>query len=286
MSGALPLGPSRTCTDPIDPRTPHAARVYNYLLGGKDNYAADRMVAEDIMDHYPLGRMAARANRVFHQRAATWMARCGIRQFLDIGCGLPTEDNTHDIVHRETPGARVVYADHDPMVVVHARALLARWPGVAALRADVREPEAVLASHEARSLLRSGEPTGLLLTALLHFVEDLDGPEELVKRFLAYMAPGSCAAISHGTLDNLPPQAARDGLEAYEQVLEPAVMRTRGQVRTLFGELELVPASEGATADIVTVSQWLGPDVPLPRNTAVLEQPGGDALWCGVAVKR
>jgi hypothetical protein len=271
--------------DPIDVKTAHAARVYDYWLGGKDNYAADRMVAEHILDVYPYVRASARANRAFHQRAAAWMARAGIRQFADVGCGLPAAENTHEIVQREDPAARVVYADHDAMVVVHAKGLLAGFPGVVALRGDVRDPEAVLASREARAVLRDGEPTALLLTAVLHFIEDKDDPAGLVARFLAGMAPGSCVAISHGSTDKLPQQAAQAGLEAYEMVLEPAVMRTWEQVRALFAGLELLPPWKGAVPAVVTVDGWLGPDVPL-ADAVPLARPGGEALWAGVAVKR
>lgn len=270
--------------NPIDPRTPHAARVYSYLLGGKDNFAPDRMVAEHITDLYPKIRAAARENRRFHERAGAWMARQGIRQFIDMGCGLPTADNTHQIVGREAPGARVLYADHDAQVVVHARALLTGRPGVEAVRGDVRDPEPILASWEARNVLRPDEPTGLFLTAVLHFVEDGDDPAGLVARFMAALAPGSCVAISHGTLDNLPADIAETALKIYDLVREPAVMRTRPQVRALFGQLDLQPPCQGATPAVVTADRWIGPDVTY-RFGLTPPANEGEALWCGAAKK-
>ena len=257
----------------------------DYYPGGKDNYAADRMVARRFTGACPQVREAAQANRAFHQRAVAWMARSGIRQFLDAGCGLPANDNTHEIARREHPGARVLYADRDPMVLTYARGLLAGPPGVQALQGDVRDPEAILSSREAAEVLRPGEPAGLMLTAVLHFVTNEEDPAGLARRFMAGLAPGSCVAISHGTLDKLPRDAGQVSLKIYGMVAEPVVMRTHAQVGALFAGLELLPPWKGSPPAVVTLDSWLGPGIPLSGGAAAMARKGGEALWCGVARK-
>jgi S-adenosyl methyltransferase len=155
---------------------PSPARLYDYYLGGKDNYPVARAAAEKIRAVFPALSDAAWANRGFHGRAAIWMARHGIRQFVDIGAGLPTMDNTHQVVQRIGPCARVVYADNDRQAVCHARALLLGGPGVTAIDADVRDLDGLLGNRELRELVDFTEPAGVLITAVLHFVSDADNP--------------------------------------------------------------------------------------------------------------
>src|ERR1700735_84732 len=181
----------------IDPATPSPARMYDYVLGGTHNFPADRQAAERVRAQSPDLEDAAWVNRAFHQRAARWMAaECGIRQFIDIGSGLPTLANTHDIVQEIAPQARVVYVDIDPMVRAYAAELLADDGTTAVVTADVRDPDRVLDDPELRALIDFAQPAGLLLTAVLHFVADSSDPWGLVARYAAALAPGSYLALS------------------------------------------------------------------------------------------
>ena len=192
----------------IDPATPSPARLYDYYLGGTNNFRADRDAAERIRARMPELADAAWANRGFHQRAALWMAgTAGIRQFLDIGSGLPTQNNTHQAVHRATREARVVYVDNDPLVRVHASALLTDAGETRFVTADLRDPDGVLNHPQTRELIDFSQPVGLLMTAVLHFVADGSDPCGLIARYVAELAPGSYLALSHITADQKPPAA-------------------------------------------------------------------------------
>src|SRR4029453_885555 len=167
-------GPARTGYAQIDTSVPHPARRYNYLLGGKDNFAADRAAGDELARMFPTVRIAAVENRRFLQRATRFLTEeAGIRQFLDIGTGLPTADNTHEVAQRIAPDSRVVYVDNDPMVMAHARALLTSTPQgrTTYIEADLRSPEAILADPELRETLDLGEPVALMLVAVLHFID-------------------------------------------------------------------------------------------------------------------
>jgi len=165
----------------VDPSAPAPARLYDYYLGGSNNFEADRIAAERLRQGLPELSDAAWANRGFHQRAAGWLADRQVRQFIDIGAGLPTQGNTHEVVQRAVPDARVVYVDHDPMVLAHAQQLLGDAASTAFVLADLRDPGSVLDGPAVRELIDFSEPAGLLMTAVLHFVADSAGPWGLVQ---------------------------------------------------------------------------------------------------------
>jgi SAM-dependent methyltransferase len=185
---------------PLDTSRPNIARVYDYWLGGKDNYAADRAEAERLLAIYPHLPKLARHNRLFLARAVAWLAGRGIRQFLDIGCGLPTAQNTHEIAQATRPDCRVVYVDSDPVVVSHARALLSDTD-VTAIRADLADPGAILADPRLRNLIDLAEPTAVVLAMVLHFFDD-DSARRIVATFAEAIAPGSYLVISVGSGDD------------------------------------------------------------------------------------
>ena len=199
----------------VNPEVPSPARLYDYYLGGRINYRADRDAAERIRAGLPEISDMAWANRGFHQRAAKWLAESrGIAQFIDIGSGLPTQGNTHEVVGAVTPLARVVYVDNDPMVRAHAGELLTgRFTTF--VFGDLRDPDAVLGDRLLRSLIDFTEPVALLMTAVMHFVADDADPWGLVSRYVAALPSGSYLALSHVTADNVPPQAVRAGLAEY-----------------------------------------------------------------------
>jgi hypothetical protein len=188
----------------VDSSTAHSARRYNYWLGGKDNFAVDRESGDQIAAAFPTVRTMAVENRSFLRRTATFLAReAGIRQFLDVGTGLPTADNTHDVVQRIAPESRVVYVDNDPMVMTHARALLTSTPQgrTAYLEADLREPGKILADPVLRETLDLREPVGLMLLAVLHFIRADAEAADIVRSLVRALPAGSHLVISHATMD-------------------------------------------------------------------------------------
>jgi S-adenosyl methyltransferase len=263
----------------IDPATPSPARLYDYYLGGTDNFRADRDAAERIRARMPELADAAWANRGFHQRAALWMAgTAGIRQFLDIGAGLPTQNNTHQAVHRVTREARVVYVDNDPLVRVHASALLTGAAATRFVTADLRDPDGVLNHPQTRELIDFSQPVGLLMTAVLHFVADGSDPHGLVARYVAELAPGSYLALSHITADQKPPAATATILDIYEHATEQIYMRSRAEVQRFFDGLELVPPYEGGAAAVTYVGEWGAEDPELADSDG--------SRWCYGGVAR
>lgn len=263
----------------VDPARPSSARIYDYLLGGRDYFESDRIAAERLKSQIPEIVDTAWANRSFHQRAAIWMAEHGIGQFLDIGSGLPTAGNTHEVVRRIRPDARVVYVDNDPMVRAHSRELLRGDRLATAILADVRDPEAILDNVGVRALIDFSRPAGLLMTALLHFVPDSDDPWGLLKRYLAPLAADSYLALSHRTFDHKPPQALRTLAEIGERAAGGSHYRSKEEIRRLFDDLELVPPYPGAPADVSWVGLW-GCDDPLRADSE-----GSRWLYCGVGRK-
>src|SRR5262245_22153598 len=258
----------------FDPSVPHPARIYAYWLGGKDHYAADREVAEEVIRRRPQVVAGARANRAFLTRAVRYLAaECGVRQFLDIGTGLPTPNSTHQVAQAVAPGSRVVYVDNDPLVLVHARALLTSGPQGSCdyVEADLRDTPAVLAG--AARTLDLTRPVAVLLLAVLHFLPGNDDPARLVATLARRLAPGSFVAISHLTADFAPGPVAA-GVEAYTSLVPtPLVPRSHAQVSALFGGLPLVPPG------VVPVTEWR-PAVasPLPQaadlSAGVARAPG------------
>lgn len=221
----------------VDTRKAHPARVYDWLLGGKDNYAVDRAVGKQL----PLvARRSARQNRAFIQRAAKWLADQGVDQFLDIGTGIPAAPNLHQIVQQIIPSARVVYADNDPIVLRHAAALLVstREGKTDYVEADVRHPDLIL--EHARRSLDFGRPVAVSLIALLHFIEDEDNPYDIVRTLVSALAPGSFLVISHGTFD-FEPDGARTIAAPYRSGGITIRPRTKAEVERFFEALDLVP---------------------------------------------
>jgi trans-aconitate methyltransferase len=264
----------------VDASKPSAARIYDCLLGGVNNFAADQAAAELMKDRAPELVDAAFANRGFHQRAAKWIAEQGIRQFIDLGSGLPTVGNTHEVVRKVQPDARVVYVDNDPMVKVYGSRLLEGDDAAAVVLADLREPDAVLGSEAVRQLIDFGEPAAVMMTAVLHFVSDENDPAAVVARYVAALAPGSHLALSHTTGDQKPPQAVAAMNEAGRRSAGGNYVRTRDQVRQIIGPLELVPPYQGAPADVTWVGLW-GCEDP-----AAADSDGSRWLYCAVARKR
>jgi len=228
---------------PVDLRTdvPHPARIYDYVLGGKDNFAADRAVAEEGLQRNPHIRTVARENRSFMRRVVRYLAaEAGIRQFLDIGTGLPTAPNVHQIAQSIAPESRVVYVDNDPIVLAHARALLTSTPGGRTdyLDADVRDVDGILSSPQLRESLDFGQPVALLMIAVLHLIPDDAGPELIVARMLEALPSGSFLALTHLTADFNPTmevsaaRLTRSGIGMH--------LRPRARIERFFSGLDLV----------------------------------------------
>jgi hypothetical protein len=254
----------------LDITVPHVARVYNYWLGGKDNFAADRLAAENTIAAYPGIRLSARANRAFLARTVRHLAAAeGIRQFLDIGTGLPTADNTHEIAQAAAPESRIVYVDNDPLVLAHARALLTSRPEGATdyLDADLRDTDRILA--QATGILDFGRPVAIMLVAILHYIPDLAQARQIVARLLDRVPAGSFLVISHAGSDLSP-----DEIAAFEKVLneflpgDRHVARPRHEVRRFFDGTELL------TPGVVRVSEW--------RPASAQEAGVPTTLWGGV----
>jgi hypothetical protein len=248
----------------IDSSKPHAARVYDYFLGGTNNFAVDREAAADVLRNSPSVRTAARENRAFLGRAVRYLAaEAGIRQFLDIGAGLPATASVHNVAQAVAPSARVVYADNDPLVLAHAQALLASAPEVgrtAYIRADLRDPAAILSDPVTRGVLDFGQPIGLVIVAILHFIQDADNPGQILATLLDALPPGSYLAASHLTTEH-DPVATAAGQRAMQRAGIAMTKRDSGEfARLAFRDLELVPPG------VVLVSEWR-PDVASPRPT-------------------
>jgi S-adenosyl methyltransferase len=255
----------------LDVTVPNVARIYDFILGGKDNFDADRAAAAQILAVIPGGSGPARMNRAFLGRVVHFLvAERGIRQFLDLGSGLPTAANVHEIAQAADPDARVVYVDSDPVVVLHAQALLEdRAQGVAAVRGDLRDPAAITGNPAVRELIDFSQPIAVLMFAVLHFVADADNPGALVAGFRDAMAPGSALALSHITAENVDEEAATAGRAVYQSASAPIVPRSRAQIEGFFDGLHLLPPG------VTGISHWPGP------------HPGGAELhfYGGVAVK-
>jgi hypothetical protein len=247
-------------TDPArDLRTdiPHPARIYDYWLGGKDNFEADRAAARAALENVPEYLDYAVGNRKFLVRATQYLAaEAGIRQFLDIGTGFPTSPNVHEIAAESAAGPRVVYVDNDPMVYSHALGLLARAPGVAAVLADLRDPDTVLRAAGEHLDLR--EPAGLMLVACLHHIRDHDDPAGIVARYLEQMAPGSCLVLSHCTSD-MNPERMRIASVNAEQRGMTFIPRSRDEILKLFNGTPLIDPG------LVLVNYWR-PHIDAGRN--------------------
>jgi SAM-dependent methyltransferase len=234
----MPMLRTRAPDTPLALHRPGPARVHDYLLGGKDNYASDRDLAQRILRVLPQAAGAARAARAFLADSVALLAGRGVRQFVDLGCGLPKADNVHQMAARRTGGTRVVYVDHDPLVIAHARALLIEGGNIAALLADIRDPDAIMDSPEVRRLIDPAEPVALVLSSVLHFVP---GAADIVAGLAAATAPGSALVVSHATAD-FAPGAVGEAVRLYREAASlPVRPRGGAEVARLLGPFRPLP---------------------------------------------
>jgi hypothetical protein len=258
----------------IDMERPSAARIYDYWLGGSHNFAVDREMARQVTSMIPETPLIMQGNRAFLHRAVRYLVDAGVRQFLDIGSGIPTLGNVHEVVHRMAPDSQVVYIDVDPVAVAHSRHILGTNPRVVVIQEDLRRPEAILGHPDVRRMLDFDQPVALLLLAVLHFVLDADHPYEVVSRLCDPLAPGSFLAISHGTAEGLPPEASRRWVELFQRTPTPGQPRSRAEIEPFFAGLSMVEPG------LVWASQWR-PEHP----DEVDDHPERAATYVGVGRK-
>lgn len=263
----------------VDITRPAPARIYDYMLRGDNHFETDVLAAERILSAVPEIRDCAWSNRGFHQRAAKWIAEQGVRQFLDIGSGLPTVGNTHEVVQKVIPGARVVYIDNDPMVAEQGSRLLADDRSTRVICADLREPEVILRNPDLLELIDFREPTGLLLTAVMMFVSDSSDPWGLVATYVAALTPGSYLALSHLTDDYKPPVTAERFRAVFDNATEHLYFRSKAGIAAFFDGLEMIPPYQGAEPAICYTGVW-GAEDPV-----LADSEGARWLYCAVARK-
>jgi len=257
------------------PERPSVARMYDYMLGGFQNAAVDREAVRRAQAIYPDIAFVARANRAFLRRAVTFLADRGIDQFLDLGSGIPTAGNTHEVAQRRDPAARVLYVDSDPVAVGHGAALLANNPGAAALRADARDPAAILAHPTTRRLLDCDRPLGVLLLTLLHFVPDDGEAYGLVATLRDALPPGSYLALSHANYEGAAPEVLAQMERLYAGSSNPGKARTRADIARFFAGLAL------DAPGLVYAPEW-HPDDP---HGPFADDPARSLVLVGVARK-
>ena len=272
-AGSSQQVPARKTVPELDTRHAHSARVYNYWLGGQDNFAADREAAEQAIAANPGIVTDVRANRAFLVRVVRYLAaECGVRQFLDIGSGLPTQSNTHQVAQAVAPDARIVYADNDPIVLSQAQTLLSSTPAGACdyVEADLRDPAAIL--RAASATLDFGEPVALMLLIILHLIPDSDDPYGIVARLVGAMPAGSYLVLAHPASDIRAAEMAEMTKRVNQRMSGPAAtMRDRAAITRFFGGLELLEPG------VVQPQQWR----PEPGDPG----PPQVTAWCGVARK-
>ena len=266
--------PDSSATEPpsFDTTIPHPARIYDFWLGGKDNYEADRKAAEQVIAAQPSILPTVRANRAFLRRAVQYLAgEAGIRQLLDIGTGLPTNENTHQIAQEITPESRIVYVDNDPIVLAHARALLSTTDegATAYIQADARDTDTIL--REAARTLDLSQPAAVMMLGLLHYIPDADDPRQIVSRLMDGVAPGSYLAISEATRDidtrSITESAAQFNAQ---RVAAPFTPRTRAEIARYFTGMDLIDPG------LVPLPQWralANPAHQIPAYAAIARKP-------------
>ena len=243
----------------VDATIPNVARVYDYMLGGKDNFPADRAAADQILAAFPEARDGVRYNRAYLRKAVEYLAgEAGIRQFLDIGTGLPTQKNVHEVARAVAPDARVVYVDNDPLVCVHGRSLLADSDEVTMVEADLRRPEEILADPETRRLIDLGQPVAVLLVAILHFIADEEDPFAAVARLRDAVAPGSYLVISHMLAAEQRQADADQVRNVYARASAGVHPRTREQIMRFFEGFELLDNDLFISAELLERFSGLG----------------------------
>ncbi|MET9647439.1 SAM-dependent methyltransferase [Streptomyces syringium] len=251
--------------DQIDTSRPHPARMYDYYLDGWDNYEVDRQAAERVIEAHPQVRLSARANRAFLRRAVREVVGGGIRQIIDVGTGIPTSPNTHEVAREVAPDVKVAYVDNDPIVATHAGAKLTNAGDAGFALGDVRDPGAILADPVVRELIDFDRPVALLLVAVLHFVKDEEDPAGIVAAFAEALPSGSCLVLSHATGEpyeayeaGRTDEVARDGvLDVYKNATATLNLRGRAEIAPLFGDFTLLDPG------LVRVPLWR-PDGPVP----------------------
>ncbi len=269
----------------IDTSTAHVARMYDYFLGGKNNYAADRAAAEQFLKVMPQVRVGARVNRRFLVDSVRWLVEtAGVRQFVDIGSGLPTQQNVHEVAQGVDKDARVVYVDNDPLVRVHAEALLATTPNTIVIEADLRDPRALLERPELREHIDFSQPVALLLVAVLHFIHDTDEVAGIVKTLCDALPSGSYVVVSHGILDENLQDVQKEARAIYNRSNSGIALRTPAEVARFFEGL--TPVGGGLTH----IADWSIGDAPArtPQDDGVLSMEDHSAsrnfpVVCGVA---
>lgn len=261
-------------TDQIDTTIPHPARMYDYYLGGMDNYEVDREAAERALGHAPFLRPTAQGNRGFHHRAVRTVVERGIRQIIDIGTGIPTSPNTHEVARDIAPDTRVAYVDNDPIVATYAGAKLTNSGNAGFVLADLREPEAIMDHAASRQLIDFDQPVALMLVAVFHFIRDDEGPLEIVRTLTDRLPKGSCLIFSHLTADFDDDDALQRAAEIYKGSTAQLITRSREELMPYFEGFELLEPG------FVRPPLWR-PDGPVPEGDSLLVHHG----YAGVGVK-
>jgi len=260
-------------TDGIDLSRPSASRVYDFYLGGFHNFSSDRDMAEQAIKDWPELPLIMKSNRAFLRRGVSYLIEQGVRQFLDIGTGIPTVGNVHEVAQDLAPDARIVYVDIDPVAVAHSEAILEGNPTATVVAGDFRNPAELLADPAVTDRLDFDQPVALLLVALLHFVGDDDAPADVIGHYRDALAPGSHLVISHATHELHPPEVTAFHRDLYRQTATPMTMRSREQVRGLFNGFDLVEPG------VVLSEQWH------PEPDAAVEDPERFPIWAGIGRK-
>ncbi|RIV38445.1 SAM-dependent methyltransferase [Micromonospora radicis] len=245
----------------IDVERPSVARMYDYYLGGSHNFAADRAAAQAMMAAVPEAPLMAQANRAFLRRAVQFLTGAGVRQFLDIGSGIPTVGNVHEIAQRHAPDSRVVYVDVDPVAVAHSREILAGNDGATVVQEDFRHPDRILAHPDVRAALDLTRPVAVLIVAVLHFVPDDDRPAELLRALRDALPAGSYLVLSQASDDGRSDAERAEAQRVYQRTDSPLSVRSRAQLTTFFDGFELVEPG------VVWVPQWR-PETPESAENA------------------
>ncbi|MFJ3761515.1 SAM-dependent methyltransferase [Streptomyces sp. NPDC090080] len=256
----------------IDISVPSVSRIYDYYLGGSHNFEVDREAARKAMAHLPGLPKIMQANRAFMRRAVRYAAGAGIEQFLDIGSGIPTFGNVHEVAQAARPGAHVVYVDHDPVAVAHSEAVLAGNEGADVVAADLRKPQEILSSPQVERLIDLNRPVALLLVAILHFVEDADDPYGTVAQLRNALAPGSLLILTHASYERIPlaPERAESAVDVYKDIRNPLIMRSRDEIARFFEGYDMVEPG------LVPMPHWR------PESAPEDEDPYAFAGFAGV----
>ncbi|SCK56707.1 S-adenosyl methyltransferase [Streptomyces sp. WMMB 322] len=258
----------------IDTTTPNPARMYDYYLGGLDNYAVDRAAAERVLGHAPFIRPTAQGNRDFHHRAVRTVVESGIRQIIDIGTGIPTSPNTHEVARAIAPQTRVVYVDNDPIVATYAGAKLTNSDNASFVLADLREPEAILDHPTTQNLIDFDQPVALMLVAVMHFIRDDEEPGKIVSEVTSRLPKGSCLILSHVTDDVDEGEEGANAAEVYKNSTAQLIMRSYDEVLPFFNGFELIEPG------LVKPPLWR-PDGPVPSEHELVDHRG----YAGVGFK-